>query len=159
MLILCQLLHSLPVIKNNKTVSNLILTYFSLPQVRNRKIDINLAFPKTCKNIVKPLGVWDFDGHYEKFKTLGAKRYLTFNNGEYKLTCAGTSKNSVNYIKNNGGFDIFKIGLIIPKTESGRKISYYTDEAYKGEFVDYLGNKQTYEECSGLCLQTDERPL
>ena len=121
-----------------------------------RKIDINLAFPKTCKNIVKPLGVWDFDGHYEKFKTLGAKRYLTFNNGEYKLTCAGTSKNSVNYIKNNGGFDIFKIGLIIPKTESGRKISYYTDEPYAGEFIDYLGNKQTYEECSGICLQSSD---
>ena len=46
MLILCQLLHSLPVIKNNKTVSNLILTYFSLPQVRNRKIDIIIRSDK-----------------------------------------------------------------------------------------------------------------
>ena len=39
-----------------------------------RKLNIELAIPKTIKGIEKPLGVWDFDGHYEKFKTLGAKR-------------------------------------------------------------------------------------
>lgn len=33
--------------------------------------------PSTIKGEVKPLGVWDFDGFYNYFKFLGAKRYMT----------------------------------------------------------------------------------
>ena len=32
--------------------------------------------PKTIKGETKTLGVWDFDGFYTDFKTLGAKRYI-----------------------------------------------------------------------------------
>ena len=38
--------------------------------------------PKTNNGIKKLIGVWDFDGSYSRFKTLGAKRYLV----EYKDT-------------------------------------------------------------------------
>ena len=124
-----------------------------------RKLNIDLAIPKTIKGIEKPLGVWDFDGHYEKFKTLGAKRYLCYSDGKYKLTCAGTSKKAVDFIKNNGGFDAFNFGLVVPYTESGRNVSYYTDISVKGEFIDYLGNKQYYNEKSGICLQQSDFTL
>ena len=124
-----------------------------------RKLNIELAIPKTIKGIEKPLGVWDFDGHYEKFKTLGAKRYLCYADGKYKLTCAGTSKKAVDFIKNNGGFDAFNFGLVVPYTDSGRNISYYTDTSVKGEFIDYLGNKQYYNEKSGICLQQSDFTL
>lgn len=124
-----------------------------------RKLDPEQARPKTIKGIEKPLGVWDFDGNYDHFKTLGAKRYLSEKGGKYKLTCAGTSKKSVEYIVNNGGFDSFNFGLVIPYTESGRNVSYYNDESVQGEFIDYLGNKQFYSEKSCICLQPSEFTL
>ena len=34
------------------------------------------SHPKNNKGKEKQLGVWDFDGLYQKFKTLGAKRYM-----------------------------------------------------------------------------------
>ena len=45
------------------------------------EIDISLLSPKNMKGEVKPLGVWDFEHIYDKFKTLGAKRYIV----EYEL--------------------------------------------------------------------------
>ena len=40
------------------------------------KLDQNSAKPKNNDGEIKPLGVFDFEGIYTKFKTLGAKRYL-----------------------------------------------------------------------------------
>ena len=40
------------------------------------EIDPSEASPKTIKGKSKPIGVWDDDGDYVSFKTLGAKRYL-----------------------------------------------------------------------------------
>lgn len=37
----------------------------------------DLIKPKNIKGIEKPLGVFDFEGTYTRFKTLGCKRYLT----------------------------------------------------------------------------------
>ena len=65
----------------------------------------------------------------------------------------------VDFIKNNGGFDAFNFGLVVPYTDSGRNVSYYTDISVKGEFIDYLGNKQYYNERSGICLQQSDFTL
>lgn len=138
----------------NENIINKINTCLSY-----RKIDLNLASPQTIKGTIKPLGVWDFDGFYDDFKTLGAKRYLSRHGDTYKLTCAGTSKKSVDYIVKNGGFNAFNFGLVIPYTDSGRNVSYYSDLPMNGEFIDYLGNKQYYNEKSGLCLQPSDFTL
>ena len=68
-------------------------------------------------------------------------------------------KELVDFIKNNGGFDAFNFDLVVPYTESGRNVSYYTDTSVKGEFIDYLGNKQYYNEKSGICLQQSDFTL
>lgn len=39
-------------------------------------LDYSYIAPKTIKGVEKPLGVWDDEGEYIKFKTLGAKRYI-----------------------------------------------------------------------------------
>lgn len=39
-------------------------------------IDFNRTCPKTIKGKAKPLGVWEHDGAYSSFITLGAKRYM-----------------------------------------------------------------------------------
>ena len=38
--------------------------------------DLELLAPVTKKGVEKIIGIWDLDGHYKRFKTLGAKRYL-----------------------------------------------------------------------------------
>lgn len=44
--------------------------------MRCHKIDPNRTRPKTIKGKQKQLGVWDSEGMYTTFKTLGAKRYM-----------------------------------------------------------------------------------
>lgn len=64
----------------------------------DNKIDIAMFSPKTNEGEVKPIGVWDDDGEYRFFKTLGAKRYMYLGwNDKHKewkwtLTVAGLHK-------------------------------------------------------------------
>lgn len=57
-------------------------------------IDVERIRPKTKEGVEKPLGIYELDGEYKRFKSLGAKRYLT----EYKkdnsihITVAGIAK-------------------------------------------------------------------
>ena len=113
-----------------------------------RKIDFKLMKPKTKEGIEKMIGVWDYDGHYTHFKTLGAKRYLVrYDNGELALTVAGLSKkNGIEYMKrvcNNDYrkvFDMFNDGLYIPADETGKNTHTYIDEEMKIQSIDYQGN-------------------
>lgn len=43
---------------------------------KEQDLDINMFSPVTKKGVKKPIGVWDDDGDYEVFATLGSKRYL-----------------------------------------------------------------------------------
>jgi len=113
-----------------------------------RKIDFNLMKPKTKEGIEKMMGVWDYDGHYTHFKTLGAKRYLVrYDNGELALTVAGLSKkNGIEYMKrvcNNDYekvFDMFNDELYIPADETGKNTHTYIDEEMRIQSIDYQGN-------------------
>lgn len=113
-----------------------------------RKIDFNLLKPKTKEGVEKMIGVWDYDGHYTHFKTLGAKRYLVrYDNGELALTVAGLSKkNGIEYMKrvcNNDYkkvFDMFNDELYIPADETGKNTHTYIDEEMRIQSIDYQGN-------------------
>ena len=113
-----------------------------------RKIDFNLMKPKTKEGIEKMMGVWDYDGHYTHFKTLGAKRYLVrYDDGNMALTVAGLSKkNGLEYMKkvcNNDYkkvFNMFDDELYIPSEETGKNTHTYIDEEMKIQSIDYQGN-------------------
>lgn len=115
-----------------------------------RKLDFDLMKPKTKEGIEKMMGVWDYDGHYTHFKTLGAKRYLVrYDNEDLVLTVAGLSKkNGINYmtrICNNDYkkvFDMFDDELYIPADETGKNTHTYIDEEMKIQSIDYQGNKE-----------------
>ena len=102
--------------------------------------------PKTIKGEVKPLGVWEFEGMYSKFKTLGAKRYLVRENGHNKLTVAGLSKkNGMDYIESQCGGDVDKVfnmfadSLYIPADATGKMTHSYIDDEQELLIVDYDG--------------------
>ena len=129
--------------------------------------DLNpeLFKPKTIEGIEKPIGVWDFEGLYSRFKTLGAKRYLSEHENELEITIAGLSKkNGLRYMLNKSGsntgvFRMFNNSLFIPKSDTGKNTHTYIDESKTVEIEDYLGNKATVTELSGVHLESAEFTL
>ena len=95
---------------------------------------------------IKPLGIWEFEGMYSMFKTLGAKRYLVRENGHNKLTVAGLSKkNGMDYIESQCGYDAVKVFnmfddvLYIPADATGKMTHSYIDDEHELLIVDYAG--------------------
>lgn len=125
------------------------------------KIDPKRSRPKTIDGKEKPLGVWDFEGTYDRFKTLGAKRYMVEKDGKIEITVAGLNKKkSIKYL--NGimsNDDIFKyfdvsdtngIGFEVPEGHAGRLIMTYIDEPIEGTLTDYRGFTCKYYEKTGV---------
>lgn len=128
---------------------------------RTYKIPLEKCFPKTIKGIEKPLGVWDDDGFYNRFKTLGAKRYMVEHDNEINITVSGLDKKSaMPYIKSLGEpFEVFQDGLYIPPEYTGKMIHTYLDDEQTGYIEDYEGNKYLYHERSSIHLEGCEYHL
>ena len=118
-------------------------------------IDIDNISPKTIKGESKPLGVWDFDGFYKEFKTLGAKRYIVNHDDNISITVCGLSKKSgKEYIASQKNpFDFFNSGMYVDKDHTGKMIHTYIDSEIEGVIDDYLGNKAYYHELSYIHLE------
>lgn len=119
-------------------------------------ISLEYIRPKTIKGVEKPLGVWDFDGHYNKFKTLGAKRYINEkDNGELAITVCGLSKKAgKNYIASqNDPFTFFNCGMYVNRDNTGKMTHTYIDNTIEGVLTDYLGNDASYKEYSYIHLE------
>ena len=125
----------------------------------------------------KELGIWEWEGTYTRFKTLGAKRYLTEKELMNKktgikekvltLTVSGVNKkNAINYLIEtygyDGVFDAFNDGLLIPakyinkdgfeESATGKMTHTYIDDEKEITLTDYLGNEHTQIELSGIHL-------
>lgn len=122
------------------------------------KLDYADLEPKTIKGIKKPLGVFDYENHIEKFKTLGAKRYMTLIDGELSITVSGVNKKLavpwlIDKYNINNAFEHFNFNLEIPAFASGKLTHYYIDDMYTGTITDYQGHKYDYESLSGIYLE------
>lgn len=124
------------------------------------KLNPDLLKPKTREGVEKMLGVWDFEGTYSRFKTLGAKRYLVEENSKLQLTVAGLSKqNGVKYMLrksnncNTAVFNMFDDSLYIPANETGKNTHTYIDNELKFKITDYQGNDSTIEVLSSVHLE------
>jgi len=135
-------------------------------------IPFEMTCPKNNEGVRKQLGVWDYEGTYDHFKTLGAKRYmveepdaLVLDNGKkynISITVAGVNKNSaVPYLveKFKNPFTAFTENLVIPKEHTGKLTHTYIDEPQSGTLTDYLGNEFTFEEYSSIHLEPAEYSL
>ena len=127
---------------------------------KHYNIDVARLTPKTIEGVEKPLGVWEFEGNYDRFKTLGAKRYLVQEGDKYTLTVAGLSKqNGIEYIKsvcNNDSdliFEMFNDDLYIPSDKTGKMTHTYIDTEYDIVVTDYLGNTEHVNVKSGVHLE------
>ena len=76
------------------------------------------------------LGLWEEDGTYKQFKTMGAKKYAYVDsNDHFSITVAGLSKEKGRqYIEKIGGLKAFNETTVVPKYSSGRLSAHYNDE-------------------------------
>lgn len=130
-------------------------------------IDKALLSPKTIDGIEKPLGCWDFDGHYTDFKALRAKTYIGHRDdeGNEGLHCvvAGISKYSIaQYLeeeaekKHCSVYDIFTMNLTIPKGKADKRGRFYSDEELECDVCDYLGNTERVHIYGGVYIDDVE---
>lgn len=126
-------------------------------------LSYDLIRPKTIKGVEKPLGVWDYEGTYDKFKTLGAKRYMVEKDGDINITVAGLNKKAcVPYMLEKWGdkvFDNFSDNLYIPPEHTGKNTHTYIDDERRGIVTDYLGNSAEYWELSSVHLMQADYSL
>lgn len=96
-------------------------------------------------DIFEDLGQFDkTDGTYSRFKTLGAKRYVTEEQGEYQVTIAGLPKMSLtNYCKENklDIFEVFTDEMCLTLGDSHKLTTCYNDE----ETSDYVNGELMHE--------------
>lgn len=119
------------------------------------KIDPERVRPKTKTGESKQLGIFENDGTYLTFKTLGAKRYLV--NDKKKgivATVAGLGKKSFSaYLKEQDNpFDFFKDGMTVPAEYSGKLCHTYIDTPIQGIVTDYEGNVGEFYEDSSIWM-------
>ena len=120
------------------------------------QIDINDLSPVDIKGVRHPLGVWEHEGNYEQFKSLGCKQYLYKDKKGLHLTCAGISKLAVKCFKN---VDDFKIDRRLTEKElkacddgnghTAEKLTpYYSNDYPVVKYPDGYVCKYKY----GVCL-------
>ena len=134
---------------------NEAMRYHGLPETSYK--------PKTIKGVEKCLGVWDNEGVYTRFKTLGAKRYMTEKNGEISLTVSGLNKFvAMPYLMKKYGddiFDAFDDELYIPPNYTGKNTLTYIDDEQDGVVTDYLGVPAEFHTPSGIHMEAAEYSL
>lgn len=129
-------------------------------------LDPALLSPENNKGVKKPLGIWEHEGHFSHFKTLGAKRYLYREKGRFHLVVAGLSKqNGMRYIENSNGGDVDKVfaafndNLFIPAEETGKMTHTYIDTEREQRITDYKGVEAMVNSKSGIHLEPCEFTL
>ncbi len=112
--------------------------------------------PKTVKGKEKQIGVWDYEGTYQAFKTLGAKRYLYMEDYNLHLTISGVSKKTGSeYLTTKGKYNAFKEftdGIVFPEEYSGRLVHTYIDEEKEIDIIDVNGVRYIGKELTGVHL-------
>lgn len=144
------------------------------------RLDTKLLNPIDIKGNHHFLGIWDYEGEYQIFKTLGAKRYayVSYNKdskeNEFHITVSGLynkvlrdsnnkiittgkhSKNPTVYIMKHGLFDFFKDGMEIPVEYSKRLTHSYIDEPFTCNLTDY--NNKTIRVHEDACIHLEAQP-
>lgn len=128
--------------------------------VNTYDIDKELLAPKTIEGVVKPIGVWDSEGIYDRFKTLGAKRYMIEKDGKLSLTVAGLSKkNGLLHMEklangdNDKVFSMFNDKLYISAAGTGKMTHTYIDTKHDFMCVDFQGHESHIVTESGVHLE------
>ena len=147
-----------------------------LRAIHFHKLPENLIAPLNQKGHAEHLGRWDFEGKYQYFKALGAKRYMTYKDGVLNITVSGLNKRiTVPYIAQKVGadfhineygqtiiekesdalkcFEFFTDEMYIPAGYTGKQTHTYIDDERDGFISDYTGLKGEFHARSAVHLE------
>ena len=121
------------------------------------KFPLDIYKPKDIEGIEHPLGYFDDEKPYKKFKTLGAKRYMyEYKNGEQAITIAGLNKiEGLKFMKkdNKDPFELFQNEMSIPPDSTGKMCHTYITKEYELDVTDYLGKTSHVHTYGGCHLE------
>lgn len=132
-----------------------------------RRLNGKMYVGKYDRAIFKDLGIFDYEGKYMKFKTLGAKRYI-YSTADYNkdtkhyqlsdhVTIAGLPKKSLLRYTQDKDLDIyeqFAFNLEIGEEYADKLKSKYIDEEFSIEVTDYRGDTAVQAEKSCISLSS-----
>lgn len=113
----------------------------------------------------KPIGVFEYEGKYDEFKTLGAKRYCYTQEGEFSYTVAGLPKSRggeftpLGYMQEQAAkqgktlFELFDFDFTIPKEYTCKLGTVYNVTPWRAFVTDYLGQTAEVGEMFGVALE------
>lgn len=85
------------------------------------------AYAKDPKGKTHYMGVYEYEGQYEQFRTMGAKKYCYVVDGKLHATIAGVSKKDGGAeLEKAGGIEAFKSGFVF--YDAGGTESVYNDD-------------------------------
>lgn len=97
-------------------------------EIKKEIAECGLDCSVTYKGKTYTLGLWESDGDYKFFKSLGAKKYCYIDmEDKFHITVAGLAKSASSYLEEHGGMDAFKEGFLVPSDRSGRTTALYND--------------------------------
>lgn len=100
------------------------------------------------KNRDCPIGIFECEGQYKQFKTLGAKKYAFIKKDEIEITVSGVRKEAASAL---GTLDDFKIGFVFDIEHAKKLLLHYNDN--QTPIIINKGNYDEYE-CNyryGVC--------
>ena len=107
--------------------------------------------PKDRNGVSHRLGIFDDDGQYQKFKTLGAKKYCYVDNdNKLHMTVSGVRKSAVSQLHN---IEEFKDGTVFDVEHAQKLLMTYIDDMTpivwnKGQYDEFYSKYQY-----GICAQ------
>lgn len=125
------------------------------------RLPADAAAPMNLKGEQKHIGRFEFEVVYDKFKSLGAKRYLVDIDGDISLTCSGlNSFDAGSFIASKEKpFEFFNDNMYIPPEYTGKLTHTYIDEETSDVITDYKGNEFRFRELSSAHLEPQDYSL
>ena len=108
-------------------------------EIRKKHSEESGAFATDRKGITHYMGVYESEGMYEEFITLGAKKYAYRQDGKLHITIAGVTKTEgADELEEAGGLEAFKPGFVFRKG-GGTEAIYNDDPEVKSYTVPKTG--------------------
>lgn len=121
---------------------------------------LNIPFerfaPKDIKGREHILGLFEYEGKYDKFITQGAKKYCVEVDGKIKITVSGVPKG--NGKDKTGGegclrrIEDFRDDLVFDFEHTNKLTLMYNDDQMPIDLIDYKGLKYKVKDKTGCCL-------
>lgn len=124
-----------------------------LERIRNvselLEIPLDEFQPEDVKGKKHPLGVFDYEGRYDKFITQGAKKYCVEKDGEIEITVSGVPKSGAKCLTR---IDDFRDNLVFDHKFTNKSTLMYNDNQLPLDIVDYNGVQYKVVDKTGVAL-------